>query len=305
MSDSYFESLVRDLQPGLLSRFEDLELFLREFLRSVLRQPTHEKAGLGVDREGETAVIEGYLPHPAACRALVRILEMTALPSLQAGFSHASDVEESTWFLRSNCRVRGLIGPFPEADCAHIWEEGDPIRVLRNDRGFVLCQATDGYQAWANPDEVGKALHRAEPFTLPEKTESPHPRVNDLKAGWLGAPYVWGGTGFEGVDCSGLTLRMYQSIGVQLPRDSHQQMLGGALVATHDHPSPMREGDLLFFTHEDGRIGHVAISLGGMRVLHAQEGGVCEFSLDPGEPDYDAYRAENFVFAKRWIGCCP
>ena len=35
----------------------------------------------------------------------------------------------------------------------------------------------------------------------------------------LGTPYVWGGTSYNGVDCSGLAQALYRTHGVQLPRE--------------------------------------------------------------------------------------
>jgi len=92
---------------------------------------------------------------------------------------------------------------------------------------------------------------------------------------WLGVPYVWGGRTELGVDCSGLVQAVYAVHGVPLPRDSHAQRdadPGREVPATdpHDPGTPPPEpGDLLFFAPEGRGITHVALSLGGWRVLHA------------------------------------
>ena len=39
----------------------------------------------------------------------------------------------------------------------------------------------------------------------------------------LGKPYVWGGTGPDGYDCSGLVMMAYQAAGVTIPRTSQDQ----------------------------------------------------------------------------------
>jgi cell wall-associated NlpC family hydrolase len=80
-------------------------------------------------------------------------------------------------------------------------------------------------------------------------------------------------------------------------------------VAAHDHRAPLCAGDLLFFTHADGRIGHVGISLGGWKVIHAEEPAVTTFSLCESDPDYSQDRTHHFVMAKRYLtgidGRCP
>lgn len=56
----------------------------------------------------------------------------------------------------------------------------------------------------------------------------------------LGKPYIWGGTGPAGYDCSGLTLMAWQHAGITIPRTSQEQWAGLHHVAK---PKP---GDLVF-----------------------------------------------------------
>jgi cell wall-associated NlpC family hydrolase len=67
-----------------------------------------------------------------------------------------------------------------------------------------------------------------------------------------GKPYVWGGTGPYGFDCSGLVYASYRSRGVDLPRTTY-----GMLNSTHLIRIPKsraRRGDLAFFGQ-----GHVEL----------------------------------------------
>jgi cell wall-associated NlpC family hydrolase len=80
-----------------------------------------------------------------------------------------------------------------------------------------------------------------------------------LAAKFLEAPYIWGGTTAWGLDCSGLVQSVYAAFGVSLPRDADQQAEIGETV----EPQDAKPADLLFFP------GHVAISLGGTKFIHA------------------------------------
>jgi cell wall-associated NlpC family hydrolase len=89
---------------------------------------------------------------------------------------------------------------------------------------------------------------------------------------WLGVPYVWGGRTRWGADCSGFVQAVYRVHGMLLPRDSRQQAEVGRPVDPGRRFEALRPGDLVFFRARDSaRVAHVALSLGGARMLHAAE----------------------------------
>jgi cell wall-associated NlpC family hydrolase len=78
----------------------------------------------------------------------------------------------------------------------------------------------------------------------------------------LGTPYLWGGTGPEAFDCSGLTGYSYETAGVSMPRTAAQQYFAG----THPGLADLRPGDLLFWATNPAdpeTIYHVAMYAGG------------------------------------------
>lgn len=81
----------------------------------------------------------------------------------------------------------------------------------------------------------------------------------------LGKPYVWGGNGDPGFDCSGLTHAAYQAAGIGLPRTAQTQYDAGPLLPPG---ARLQSGDLVFFGIP-GRIHHVGISLGGTLMVNA------------------------------------
>ncbi len=77
---------------------------------------------------------------------------------------------------------------------------------------------------------------------------------------YIGTPYVYGGTSYNGIDCSGLTMRAHQAVGISIPRTSGEQAGKGKRVAGLADALP---GDVICYP------GHVAIYIGNERVIHA------------------------------------
>lgn len=78
----------------------------------------------------------------------------------------------------------------------------------------------------------------------------------------LGVPYVWGGAGDGGFDCSGLTMRAYARAGVRLPHRAAEQT--GRPVSRR----AARPGDLVKWGSH-----HVGIYVGRGLVIHAPKPG--------------------------------
>ncbi|MGW3648808.1 NlpC/P60 family protein [Streptomyces sp. NPDC000878] len=78
----------------------------------------------------------------------------------------------------------------------------------------------------------------------------------------LGSPYVWGATGPDAFDCSGLMQAAYRSAGISLPRTTYAQINAGQRVSR----SELLPGDLVFFY---SGISHVGMYVGGGQMIHA------------------------------------
>ena len=84
----------------------------------------------------------------------------------------------------------------------------------------------------------------------------------------IGKPYVWGATGPDSYDCSGLMLRAYQAAGINLPRVSSEQFHAGALLPVQD----AQPGDLMFLAYDPSdpsTIHHVFMYLGNNMIVEA------------------------------------
>ncbi|TDC26733.1 glycoside hydrolase [Streptomyces sp. 8K308] len=82
----------------------------------------------------------------------------------------------------------------------------------------------------------------------------------------LGKPYVWGATGPNSYDCSGLTQAAWRAAGVELPRVTWDQVDAGSRVSR----DALRPGDLVFF-YDD--ISHVGLYVGDGMMIHAPKPG--------------------------------
>lgn len=82
----------------------------------------------------------------------------------------------------------------------------------------------------------------------------------------IGDKYVFGADGLTTWDCSGLTMRAFNTAGVSLPHSSRAQYKYGRAIAKKD----LQPGDLVFFGKP---ISHVGIYLGPDRMLHAPRSG--------------------------------
>jgi cell wall-associated NlpC family hydrolase len=82
----------------------------------------------------------------------------------------------------------------------------------------------------------------------------------------IGDVYVWAAAGPTRWDCSGLTMRAFQTAGVSLPHSSRAQIRYGKSVSY----SNLKPGDLVFFGKP---ISHVSIYMGGGKMVQAPRPG--------------------------------
>lgn len=184
-----------------------------------------------------------------------------------------------------------IVGKLPFGTTLPVVERRDGLAAVRLPDGHVWWVAESDLLPFARrpkPDEAGIA------FTL------------SLIRRFVGVPYLWGGRSPFGYDCSGLAQTFFGFMGVVIPRDADQQYRAGRLVEGSPRPA-----DLLFFgdssdtteTVRLGRITHVAISLGGDEMIHANGGtwSVSYNSLDPASPIYRADLQRDLAGVRRFV----
>lgn len=113
-------------------------------------------------------------------------------------------------------------------------------------------------------------------YNLDSKTSE---RIVKEARSWIGTPYSYGGTERDGVDCSGLTMKVFQKAAeLKLPRNSAAQCEYTLSISRDD----LQPGDLIFFSGSNPeRVGHVGIYIGNATMIHASGSrGVVESNID-------------------------
>jgi gamma-D-glutamyl-L-lysine dipeptidyl-peptidase len=101
---------------------------------------------------------------------------------------------------------------------------------------------------------------------------------------FLGRPYLWGGTSWEGIDCSGFVQLCYRMGGYTMPRDGDQQHDFWTRSVKREE---LQAGDLIFFGSKE--ITHVAMALNHKEYIHAEGQNyncVVINSFDPADAHY-------------------
>ena len=117
-----------------------------------------------------------------------------------------------------------------------------------------------------------------QPASAGGKTPASHPKTSQparaaviavrYAAAQAGKPYLYGGTGPDAFDCSGLMMMAYRTAGINIARTSQAQWS----TETRVPASQVQPGDLVFFAGADGTVtdpGHVGLVIGGGKMIEA------------------------------------
>lgn len=137
-------------------------------------------------------------------------------------------------------------------------------QALLNKEAVYLSFGTPVYNT-QNPFALGKYQLS---YTAADASILPFSEANlqQLARQYLHVPYLWGGRGSFGIDCSGFTQQVYKMMGISLLRDASMQATMGSDIGFLQE---VRCGDLAFFDNPEGRITHVGILLSSDTIIHS------------------------------------
>lgn len=188
--------------------------------------------------------------------------------------------------------------------------EADPHNVFDSvaSTAVELCQSAQGEPVdFADRQDLESALFRYNPvqwyvddvMARIDHYDTHHPGTGHgvgpgspegvAAAEWaldqVGKPYVWGGTGPDAFDCSGLTMKAWEAAGVDIPRVTTDQYTAGQRVGLEN----LSPGDLLFYNTSDYAPGlpptHVTMYVGDGQMVNAPSTGQ-EVRVEPVDSEF-------------------
>lgn len=148
----------------------------------------------------------------------------------------------------------------PDASCPVAPRDGELVRAL------LLERRPDALRPWLLAWSWRPPTMRVVPrSSIPSPDE-----IMSSARSYLGTPYVWGGNGDGGYDCSGFVNKVFADNGYDIPRGGEEQFAVGEPV-DYDR---LAVGDLVFFAKNPGgsRVSHVALYAGDGEIIHAATG---------------------------------
>lgn len=204
---------------------------------------------------------------PAMAQPVVDTVVNTDLtPEVMANSYQVSKVHRSSYYNSTvignfkngtKLTVVGSTREFYKVDCFDMVGYIAKSQVSVNEDGeyYVNCKKNSAETKYLPYYNMRKALNLR------------HELLKEAKQ-YIGVPYVSGGTGRWGFDCSGYTQYVFDKMNIYMDRAVWGQLESGIIVAKED----LQCGDIVIFSYtgdNGGFASHVGIYIGNDQVIHA------------------------------------
>ena len=160
-----------------------------------------------------------------------------------------------------------LVGLFYIDEDVHTWEEGiykvDLTLAFENMMNEVKAETNENSNSSSSGSNSSSSSGSS--GSSSSSSEGGNSKLVDLAKSKMGCKYVWGATGPNTFDCSGLMLWCHKQMGISIPRTSLEQSRSGKAVSKSD----LQAGDLVFFKTTSAPVGHVGMYIGNGQFIHA------------------------------------
>ena len=147
----------------------------------------------------------------------------------------------------------------------NVKEKEEETEVVEETTYVEEIETTTSYEEVQETVAPSENIVEVQAQTVPAPdTESASSLVN-YALQFVGNPYSYGGADlYNGTDCSGFTMKIFEAYGYSLPHSAESQSYVGSYVSLDN----LQPGDLIFYGY-DGYICHVAIYIGNGQIVHA------------------------------------
>ena len=182
----------------------------------------------------------------------------------------------------------GLVGLFYIDSDTHTWEGGNYTIDLELNFKNIMNEVAAGQDEQTENNSSSSSSSSSSNSS----SNSTGEKLVNLAKSKLGCKYVWGATGPNTFDCSGLTSWCHKQLGISIPRTSLAQSKSGKAV----NKSDLQPGDLIFWKTTSAEVGHVGMYVGNNQFIHAPNKSkpVKYDSLD------NSYYKSRYVRARRY-----
>jgi cell wall-associated NlpC family hydrolase len=161
----------------------------------------------------------------------------------------------------------GLIGLFYIDSDSHSWSDGEYTIDLELNFKNMMNEVEAGQDEQTESSSSSSSSNNSSNSSSNSLStgNSIGEKLVNLAKSKLGCKYVWGATGPNTFDCSGLTSWCHKQVGISIPRTSLAQSKSGKAV----NKSDLQPGDLIFWKTTSAEVGHVGMYVGNGQFIHA------------------------------------